>query len=232
MSHQSYDSPHSEANFMDDVSFDIEENLERPPQPQYQEVRYQQPPISQTLTPQQHLEKQPSAKKPSKISINLKPKLLPQTTEQDPIALHQQRLGDLENKWADEEIKDLRTEGGHKEDMVVPEFLKDLTRTNEASTSAIMRQVFPYRYFILKNLSRGLMEACMENNYCVILLAFKKKLHDAYQVKIPNNCIVDCACGVVCNFKCSLGLGKKIDLTVFCSSIRENPEGVSRILIY
>ena len=207
---------------MDDVSFDLEENLDNT------KITIEQPllPDNKNHQPPPQIEKVPSTKKPSKISINLKPKLLPQPIQPEINSMYHQSSQDMENRGF-EEARIEKNEGEHKEEMVVPEFLlggKGNTGNTEASTSAIMRQVFPNRYFILKKLSRGLLEVCMETNYCVILVAYKKRLHDAYQVKITN-CIDYYSRGRVYKYNCSswtvfLSREKKGYLRVFFQFFR------------
>lgn len=186
MSQNSIKSDHSvEADFMNEVSFDLDDptnpdylplqnafNLPKDakyspqsnynPNPKYQNLNYNPNPLP---------------KKPvSKISLNLKPKLMAQEENETP----------EEFPMREEPIKESNGADKHDE-MMVPEFLLGNRPVKEGgnSTAAIMRQVFPNRYFILKKLSKGQLEICMDMNYCVVLMAYKRKLHDAYQV-IPN----------------------------------------------
>lgn len=167
----------SEEDFMNEVSFDLEDETSN---------RHQH-----STTPKENLkdapqtfQEQSTIKKPvTKISLNLKAKLMRETTENNKDA---DRFQDANAKMHDSLPKGTNLKENNEE-ILVPDFLLTCKASGgEASTSAIMKQVFPNRYFILKKLTKTQLEICMDSNYCVISLSFKKKIHDAYQVNILN----------------------------------------------
>ena len=142
-------------------------------------------------------------KKPfAKISINLKQKLMPnkplEDNRGDSQGLHDDNAMLYQSNQTNHNEDYANNDGNgpiknNNDDIVVPKHLLIANKNNnatghaETSTSDIMKQVFPHRYFILKKLTKTQMDICMEMNYCVILLAYKKRLHDAYQVILINN---------------------------------------------
>lgn len=165
-----------EEDFMKEMSFDLEDEPTNP-----------QPNTNGNNTPKELdpiQKEQAQIKKPvTKISLNLKAKFMPENPEnnKDNNNFHENPGKNMGEGYKENLIKE------NNDQIMVPGFLlNNKISGGEASTSAIMKQVFPNRYFILKKLTKTQLEICMDSNYCVISLAFKKKLHDAYQVIILN----------------------------------------------
>ena len=76
-------------------------------------------------------------------------------------------------------------EGLQREENYPNEGIYPLNMRNDKNnfTAAIMKQEFPDRYFILKNMNKILFDICLEFNFCITEKKNKEKLQDLYQVK-------------------------------------------------